>query len=69
MVIFEVMKEFDLQEHKTKALNIVTLQEAMEAIDTYLNAGYKEQRATAHLKGKDLYERYYNKEYVNRNER
>jgi hypothetical protein len=47
----------------------VSLYEAMNLIDDYLNAGFKENRAKAHDKGKELYEKYYGKKYLNRNER
>lgn len=47
----------------------VTLERAMEIIDDYLNAGSKEQRQYAHEKGREIYEAYYGKEYVNRSER
>ena len=47
----------------------VSLDEAMSLIDDYLNAGFKENRTKAHDKGKELYEKYYGKKYINRNER
>jgi hypothetical protein len=59
----------ELDEQQEAMREEVTLQEAMETLDAYLNAGHKHQRAASHLKAKELYERYYNKEYVNRNER
>ena len=47
----------------------VSLDEAMSLIDDYLNAGFKDNRTKAHNKGKELYEKYYGKKYLNRNER
>lgn len=44
------------------------LQEAMEIIDDYLNAGHKEQRKIVHTKAKIIFEKYYGYPYVNRNE-
>lgn len=51
------MKNLKTQnEELSKQLNLadvsVSLQEAMEVIDTYLNAGFKEQRTEAHKKRK-----------------
>jgi hypothetical protein len=44
------------------------LQEAMEMIDDYLNAGDKEQRKLVHTKAKIIFKKYYGYPYVNRNE-
>ena len=63
----QTREELDEQQEAMRESD--TLQEAMEAIDTYLNAGHKELRSEAHKKGRELYERYYNKKYINRNER
>jgi hypothetical protein len=45
------------------------LKKAMEIIDDYLNAGWKEQRQKTHEKAKMLYKEYYGKDYVNRKDR
>jgi len=47
----------------------VMVAEAMEVIDDYLNAGYKDQRRGASEKAKVLYRKYYGKEYKNRVDR
>ena len=44
------------------------LQEAMEIIDDYLNAGDKGQRKLVHTKAKIVFKKYYGYSYVNRNE-
>ena len=44
------------------------LQEAMEIIDDYLNAGNKEQRKFVHTKAKIVFKKYYGYPYVYRNE-
>lgn len=45
------------------------LQRAVEALDDYLNAGCKKTRKQAAKKAKIIYQEYYGKEYLNRNER
>jgi hypothetical protein len=40
-----------------------------EALDDYLNAGHKEERAMAAEKAKIAYKLYYGIDYINRNER
>ena len=45
------------------------LKNAMEVIDDYLNAGFKEERKKASEKAKVLYKEYYGKDYKNRIER
>jgi len=56
---------------KTKEREIVNslLEQAMIALDDYLNAGCKEERQKASEKAKLVYKEYFGIEYINRNER
>ena len=45
------------------------LSESMGIIDDYLNSSGKENRAEISIKAKELYERYFDTPYKNRNER
>ena len=45
-----------------------TIQECLNVIEDYLNAGCKETRRAAHLKAKSIYKRHYGEEYKNKNE-
>jgi hypothetical protein len=45
------------------------LKEAMQIIDEYLNAGFKDKRKEVHNKAKALYEKHYGIKYVNINDR
>ena len=51
-----------------KKMTRLILDEAMNIIEDYLNAGDKKTRKAAHEKAKSLYLQYYGVEYKNRNE-
>lgn len=51
-----------------KKMTRLILDEAMNIIEDYLNAGDKKTRKEAHEKAKSLYFQYYGVEYKNRNE-
>jgi len=65
------MKGFKLTTHVDMRADVAEqkLDEAMQLIDDYLNAGCKETRKAAHEKAKKLFCEYYGGPYKNRNER
>lgn len=48
---------------------LTALEQAVNALDSYLNAGTKEQRREASVKSKAIYEAYYGKPYLNYRDR
>lgn len=52
-----------------KPENLDLLKQAMEALDDYLNAGFKEERKEASEKAKIVYKEYFGVEYKNKKDR